>query len=154
MRYTNHLLFWLYCSRRGAVASPIHSISERYVDVDCHNQGSMFMSDCWTLLGISDYLTEWNQTTPVCPDSSRCCSGDEPWSTCFLRLARGLGGQDCTTVNDQPCTWDNRVSEYLDPSIHDKVRYVVKSIYGVHDFFSSYYKGKSLLKTLDPCTLL
>ena len=40
------------------------------------------------------------------------------------------------------CTWDNTVSGYLDPSIVPKVRYVVKSIYGVHDFFSSYFKGE------------
>ena len=153
MRHTYHLLFWLCYSRPFTVASPIQSINERYVDVDCHNEGSMFMSECWTRLGISDWLTRWNQTTPVCSDSSRCCSDDEPWSTCFLRLARGRGGQDCTTVDDQPCTWDNEVSEYLHPSIYHEVRYVVKSIYGVHDFFSSYFKGKTVLKILDPCML-
>ena len=45
-------------------------------------------------------------------------------------------------MDDQMCTWDNTVSAYLDPIIVSKVRYVVRSIYGVHDFFSSYFKGK------------
>ena len=75
-------------------------------------------------------------------DSGRCCLKNEPWSKCFLRLGRGLGGGDCSTMDDQMCTWDNTVSAYLDPSIMPKVRYVVKSIYGVHDFFSSYFKGE------------
>ena len=53
-------------------------------------------------------------------------------------------------MDDQMCTWDNTVSAHLDPSIVSKVRYVVKSIYGVHDFFSSYFKGEMS----EACTLL
>lgn len=47
-------------------------------------------------------------------------------------------------MDDQTCTWDNAMSAYLDPSIAAQARYVVKSIYGVHDFFSSYFKGKPI----------
>lgn len=45
-------------------------------------------------------------------------------------------------MDDQTCTWDNTVSADLDPRVVSKVRYVVKSIYGIHDFFSSYFKGE------------
>ena len=147
MHHIFSLLLWLHITLRPTNASPIHSISNRQVDVDCYNQGSVFVSECWHLLGLSAYLDEpekgWNQTTPVCSDSSRCCLINEPWSTCYLRLGRGLAGADCTTVNDQTCTWDNAVSPHLHPSIVAQVRYVMKSIYGVHDFFSSYFKGKT-----------
>lgn len=146
MLFTSPLLFWLFVSLRLIRGSPIHNISERQIDVDCGDPASVFVSDCWITLGLSDYLndpkTGWNQTTSVCSDSTRCCLIDEAWSTCFLRLGRGLAGGDCTTVDDQTCTWDNAVSPHLDPSTFAKVRYVVKSIYGVHDFFSSYFTGK------------
>ena len=148
MYFLSSLPLWLLVSLKFANASPIHSISIRQLEVDCYNKAAIFCSECWTTLGLSDYLnnegTGWNQTTPVCSDSTRCCMQGEPWSTCFLRLGRGLSGADCTTVDDQTCTWDNQISEYLDPSIEAKVRYVIKSIYGVHDFFSSYFKGKML----------
>ena len=237
MSCVSPLLLLLFVSFDLIHCSPIHSISERQVDIECNDPGSVFVSECWTRLGISSYLTDektgWNVTTPVCKSSTeptfpfrsvlgkpppawlghgksswllfaltsqpfgiglplinylsdlsltisnpviagtgsiraglcsiikfqdshadseiylgsesrRCCLTDEPWSTCFLRLGRGLGGGDCTTMDDQTCTWDNTVSPYLDPSIAAQVRYVVKSIYGVHDFFSSYFKGKLL----------
>ena len=146
MYFLSSLPLWLLVGSTFTTASPIKSLNTRQLEVDCYNKAAIFCSDCWSILGLSEYLdhegTGWNQTTPICSDSTRCCMQDEPWSTCFLRLGRGLSGADCTSVNDQACTWDNQVSEYLDPSIEAKVRYVVKSIYGVHDFFSSYFKGR------------
>jgi len=66
----------------------------------------------------------------------------EAWSTCYLRLGRGIAGEVCTTMDDSQCKWNGEMSPYLAPSIYAQVRYVMKSIYGVHAFFSSYFKGK------------
>lgn len=127
-------------------ASPFGRISQGYNEINCGSSAAAFDSACWTRLGLSQYLvdteTGWYATTPVCLDSTQCCLSDEPWSTCFLRLGRELGGADCTTMDDSKCTWDNEVGKNLSESIEAEVRYVMASIYGVHEFFSSYFKGK------------
>lgn len=151
MRYPFILVVWPLLALRLAHSSPLRPSSKRQIDVNCNDPAAVFVGSCWITLGVSDYLddptTGWNHTTPVCSDSTKCCLQGEAWSTCYLRLGRGLGGADCTSVDDQTCTWDNAISPYLDPSIAPQVRYVMKSIYGVHDFFSSYFKGDPALET-------
>ncbi len=100
---------------------------------------------CWDELDIPGYLAGWNQTTPTCPagdDGSSCCHAQEPWTTCFLRLAYGRGGADCTSINPQLCSYD-QLSPSLDPSIAPKVGYVVWNIVTINSFFTSYYAGKA-----------
>lgn len=118
-------------------ASPLPSLVERQVDLDCDNPAAIYMSECWGALNIGDYLSHWNQTTPVCSDSAHCCVNGEAWSTCFLRLARNSAGQNCLNLESADCVWQDK-SISVDPSIYGQVRYVFKSIYGVHDFFSTY----------------
>ena len=132
-------------------ASPLPDLSERQVDMDCDNPGAIFMAGCWNALNIGDYLYNWNKTTPVCADSTRCCVNDEAWSTCFLRLGRAYAGQNCLSIGDTDCTWQDE-SIHVDPSIYPQVRYVMKSIYGIHGFFSTYNTGKQSSNTVDTGT--
>ena len=129
------------------IGNPILSSRKRQAEPNCGDPAAIFYSACWSSLGISDYLdnpaTGWNHTTPVCDDSTRCCVPDEAWSTCFLRLGRGLSGEDCTSMGNDNCKWNEEMSTTLAPSIYAQVRYVLKSIYGVHDFFSTYFTGES-----------
>ncbi|KAL8810882.1 MAG: hypothetical protein Q9200_002230 [Gallowayella weberi] len=127
-------------------AWPLARLAERQdltLDV-CANQEAIPDSRCWNLANIPSYLndptTGWMKTTPTCDDSTRCCSTqDDGWSTCYLRLALPGVGQDCTTLNDHPCVAQTVLAPELDHSIIPQVRTMVLSIYGVHDFFSTYY---------------
>ena len=113
----------------------------------CANQKAVPDSRCWNLANIPSYLndptTGWIHTTPTCDDSTRCCvPSDDGWSTCFLRLALPDSGQDCTTLNDHPCTTQGDLDPNLAPTILPQARYTVMSIYGVHDFFSTYFNSE------------
>ncbi len=147
----NTFLVLFFLGLESISCSPIPWLSERQDDPQCGNPAAVFVSSCWTTLGVSNYLenpqTGWNHTIPVCSDSTKCCLLNEAWTTCYLRLGRGVAGEDCTTMDDSQCKWNGEISSYLDPSIYAQVRYVMKSIYGVHAFFSSYFKGKP------PCRL-
>ena len=100
---------------------------------------------CWDELNISDYLDNWNQTTPACEasggDGSDCCNPQEPWTNCFLRLAYGSAGFDCTKFDPQSCTLQALRSD-LDPRIAPKVGYVVRNIVTIHSLFVSYSLGE------------
>ncbi|KAL8818948.1 MAG: hypothetical protein Q9191_007833 [Dirinaria sp. TL-2023a] len=132
-------------------ASPLPSLVERQVDMDCDNPAAIYMSECWGALNLGDYLAHWNQTTPVCADSAHCCINGEAWSTCFLRLARNSAGQNCLTVDSPDCVWQDK-SISVDPSIFPQVRYVFKSIYGVYGFFSTYATAQQASLMITPLT--
>ena len=102
------------------------------------NPAASFDDSCWGVLDLSDWLsnpkTGWNATTPVCTDSedgTNCCEPDEPWTTCFLRLAHGNSLYDCSQINVQSCADEGTLSPYLSPSIVPQTRYVMKNIYGI-----------------------
>lgn len=123
-------------------ASPIPetTVQTRQV-VNCTDLEANFDSSCWTTLGLSRYLeypeTGWIFTTPKCTEDqggANCCKPDQPWSTCYLRLAHGYPGQDCSEINSQACTWDATLA--VDPRIAAEVRYVIRNIYSM--FSSSY----------------
>ena len=104
---------------------------------------------CWDELDIPDYLAGWNKTTPICQanggpgnDGSACCVANEPWSTCFLRLAYGSTGSDCTTMNAQSCVLQP-LNPKLDQSTAPKVGYVVRNIVAINNLFISYNTRKS-----------
>ena len=113
--------------------------------VDCNNSTSGASSTCWDELAIPDYLLNWNRTTPICAgsdDGHDCCLPKEPWSTCFLRLAYGRPGYDCTPIISESCSI-NQLSPSLDPSIASKVRYVVQNIVSINNVFASINTGES-----------
>ena len=112
---------------------------------DCNNTSSDASTTCWDELDIPSYILGWNLTTPTCTGShgeNDCCQPEEPWSKCFLRLAYGQQGYDCTRLLSQSCTL-NQLSPSLDPSIASKVRYVVQNIVNINQVFASYNLGES-----------
>ena len=119
----------------SVIASPIpETILQRRQTVNCTDLNADFDSSCWATLGLSDYLiypqTGWMFTTPSCSEDSsdtNCCKPDEPWSTCYLHLAHGVAGSDCSEINPQSCTWDPSLD--VNPSIAAQVRYVMRNIY-------------------------
>ena len=112
--------------------------------VNCTDLGANFDSSCWITLGLSGYLsypeTGWMYTTPNCTEDqsgANCCKPDQPWSTCYLRLAHGYSGQDCSKINPTACTWDPTLA--VDPKIAAEVRYVSRNIYSTFLFTHSAY---------------
>ena len=122
-------------------ADPVESPIEPRQLVNCDDLSADFDESCWATLGLSDYLldpvTGWNVTTRRCStvddgldnDGSDCCKIDEPWAKCFLHLAHGWAGMDCSEINAQMCTWDPKMAVH--PSIAPKVRYVMRNIFGL-----------------------
>ena len=112
---------------------------------DCNDTSSDASTTCWDELDIPGYILGWNLTTPICAgsdDGHDCCQTQEPWSKCFLRLAYGQQGHDCTRIASQSCIL-TLLSSSLDPSIASKVRYVVQNIVNTNQVFSSYNLGES-----------
>lgn len=116
--------------------------------INCYDSGAEFDSSCWATLDIPNYLTHqnngWIHTTPTCAsgqDTSACCQSGEAWSTCFLRLATGAAGKDCTEMGSQFCTYSSQLDPGLSPTIRAQVQYVVLNIYRMNDLFTSMYQG-------------
>ena len=94
---------------------------------------------CWSSLGLSGWLKEWNATAPRCgsfDDGTKCCgpnkNTNESWSTCFLRLALGDSDFDCTQINEKSCSLEGfRLSASANSSNAPQLRYVVRNIYGM-----------------------
>ncbi|KAL8823424.1 MAG: hypothetical protein Q9170_008359, partial [Blastenia crenularia] len=98
---------------------------------------------CWDTLRIKDYLTNWNKTTPACEvsrgDGSDCCTAEESWTTCYLRLAHKAAGYECDSTNSNFCSGSVlRVSNTLPPAIQAQAMYVVQAIYQIHQLFAAY----------------
>ena len=144
------LIFAISVYLRFTASSPVYTESRtaNLQNRDTHNCTNLYAEAntlCWDELDISDYLASWNRTTPTCETSSGgsdCCRASEPWTTCFLRLAYGTPGADCTQLDPQRCI-SNQLSTHLDSSIAPKVGYVVRNIVSVNSLFSSYYQGES-----------
>ncbi|KAL6720225.1 hypothetical protein ACLMJK_002146 [Lecanora helva] len=118
---------------------------------NCTDLNAVFDSRCWQELGLSGYLmdpeTGWNHTVRVCStaqnaennDGSDCCKPTEPWTTCYLRLAHGTPGQDCSQINSQFCSYQSHLDDDIRPDLKPQVQYIMKNIYAVNDFFTTYY---------------
>ena len=131
-----------------ASASPL--LNERQT-IDCVNPQASFSSSCWDTLDIPKYLNNWIKTTPKCEPNGRgigCCIADEPWSTCFLRLAHGVSGADCSEISSTTCSWDPTLASDLAPAIKPQVRYVMRNIYVINSLFTELSSGK--LPELEP----
>lgn len=136
---------WQHLHKRRA---EIHELEKRQ-QVNCTDPYAFFFSECWGILNIQDYLidpeTGWIATTRICQDSggrnednngANCCRKDEPWSTCYLRLAIPGSDHDCTSTSVDRCDAAMIQGIKVDPSIHPYVRYTVKNIYGMLVFFA------------------
>lgn len=142
---------------------PISDLDIRQV-VDCTDLKASFDSSCWNTLNLKGYLnnpeTGWNRTAPICigdEDDAACCLPTEPWTTCYLRLAHGFPGTDCSEINAQDCSYNPSLA--VDPRIASFVAYTVKTIYGtlpkrplsklyltsnstaVNDFFTTWFNA-------------
>lgn len=94
-----------------------------------------FDSSCWNTfsleVNLNDPETGWNRTAAICTsddDDAACCLPTEPWTTCYLRLAHGFPGTDCSEINAQDCSYAPSLA--VDPRIALYVAYTVKTIYG------------------------
>lgn len=104
--------------------------------LDCNDTATTFDESCWDTLDMGGYLndpvTGWNHTVPICQEwdrDSTCCLSTEPWTTCYLRLAHGVSGADCSQINAQTCSYDATL--HVNPSIQAHVHYTLKNIYGI-----------------------
>lgn len=52
---------------------------------------------CWDTLQMNQWMFNWNFTTKTCEQG-------EIWSNCFLRLAYGSTGYDCSTLGSLNCS--------------------------------------------------
>jgi len=134
-----------------AAASLVHAapgfptLENRQVP-DCSNLQAVRSASCWDQLNIPIYLTTWKANTPTCTtgdNGANCCEANEPWSTCFLRLATGATGSDCTAISVPGQCSDSRVTSTLSPDIVVKASYVVSTIVAIHDLFEGYAAGMS-----------
>ena len=124
-----------------ASASPL--LNQRQTS-DCVDSRAIFSSSCWDTLDIPKYLNNWIKMTPKCEgngDGSSCCTADEPWSTCFLRLAHGIAGADCSEISFAKCSWDPTLASDLPPAIKPQVRYVMRNIYVINSLFTELSSG-------------
>lgn len=86
---------------------------------DLSNSTGAVYPSCWDILGMDEWMFEWNSATMT-------CKGEEIWSTCFLRLAYGSAGYDCSTLGNLKC-----VAPQLGGPVTDaRVFYGAFSIYG------------------------
>lgn len=140
--WATSLIYLAGCSPVIQSRSP-SSLRPRQAE-DCRGLQSIPNSACWDTLNITQYLndstTGWAKTTPTCQpgaEDSNCCHQGEAWSTCFLRLAGGPAGADCTAV-DQGLCQGTAVFANLAPSIRAQVRYVLIGILKIHDLFMTW----------------
>ena len=135
-------------------ALPVVELQSRQTDDECSAGGEVYRSSCWDKYDLSNFVRQWNATyskttcgtvdDPLDCTTSRTCLADEPWSTCFLRLAENQSGQSCTSLDGQGCDKNSKLDPNLDPSILAQVRYISRSIYMVESFFGSYFTGNSI----------
>ncbi len=121
-------------------ADDVLAMDKRFT-YDCTDLKASFDSRCWAELDLTAYLTDpvtgWNNTVRRCDvaetarndDGADCCKADEVWTTCYLRLAHGSPGQDCSQINAQSCSYQSTLDPNMDPAIKPKVQYMMRNIY-------------------------
>lgn len=98
----------------------------------CIDLTAPLTQECYQEMEISQYLISWPLTN--------LCDIGELWSTCFIRLATGKSGVDCTTLDSTLCNLQG-LDLVVDPSIKPVVRYVIATIQNVQWFFSKLAAG-------------
>lgn len=152
---TTTLLGVLCVHSLAHVLPSTQSLLARQTDDECAQAGEVYRASCWDKYDLSNYLMKWNQSMmatvcgtvadPLDCDTERTCLADEPWSTCYLRIAELNAGESCLSLDGQGCDKNSPLDPNLDPSIKGQVRYIVRSIYMVESFFGSYFSGISFL---------
>ena len=78
------------------------------VDVDARSAAAPLNQTCWSSLHCLGSLKQWSADTQTCgqnygqsgySNASLCCLSSEPWSTCFLRMAKGSAGSSCFEID-------------------------------------------------------
>lgn len=77
--------------------SPTTSSSSTPNCTDVSSSTGATYPSCWDTLGMTQWMFNWNFTTTTCQPG-------EIWSTCFLRLAYGSAGYDCSTLGSLNCS--------------------------------------------------
>ena len=128
--------------------------------VNCADLNAAISPLCWDILKIPDYLNDptegWKAKTPICTIADNkqfCCEPNEPWSTCFLRLAHGTPNQDCTQLGglganfapgNDPCPFNGAYR--LNRTTAPEARHVLSSIVNIRDALTIYKTGTWLMK--------
>lgn len=108
-------------------------------------RSTSYNETCWNTLIVAEYIVKWEQDVAKCPqDNNTCiqtgCKCNEPWSSCFLRLATGTPNYNCTQINIGHCTLEGfplNNPESLDlPQNH----YVVRNLFAINNFFVNWCK--------------
>lgn len=129
----------------GHAAPHLSTLENRQV-ANCSDLQAVHSASCWDELNIPDYLTSWKANTPTCgngDDGSKCCKPNEAWSSCFLRLATGTTGSDCTTLTAGTCSNSQVAASTLSPDIVVKASYVVLNVVTIQNMFMGYVSGMS-----------
>lgn len=151
---TGTAILGMLCIRSFAYVVPSAPLLlSRQTDDECNSTGEVYRASCWDKYDLSNYLRIWNQTMmatvcgtvadPLDCDTERTCLADEPWSTCYLRIAELNAGESCLSLDGQGCDKDSKLDANLAQSILGEVRYIVRSIYMVESFFGSYFTGEA-----------
>ena len=110
-------LFALIYTIASVLTRPYDSAALQPRSINCTDPRAPTDSSCWQALNLTAWLTNRNQTTPTCKESqdgADCCLVGEAWNRCFLRLAHGCSGSNCTQINAQACTWDQSLAVIWD----------------------------------------
>ena len=87
-------IFLLCGSHSHASTIPRGQVYERR-QFNCKDTSAeaVFDGSCWGQLGLTDYINSWT-ARPCNPGETGigCILPNEPWSTAFLRLAKGSAG--------------------------------------------------------------
>lgn len=86
---------------------------------DLSNATGTTYPSCWDTLGMNQFMFRWNST-------AQGCEKGEIWSTCFLRLAYGMAGYDCSRLGSLKCTPPRFDGPVTDPQVF----YAAFNIYG------------------------
>ena len=133
-------LLWILCCHllyALSVPLPEKEIEKRAFDCEDTSPAAIFDSRCWGLLKLTEFVNQWS--VPLCgPNSTgkNCSLLGEPWSTTFLRLAKGQAGFDCTKICMGSCHYDSDLDPNLNKRIKAQVRYVTYTIFSQFELLS------------------
>ncbi|KAL8657547.1 MAG: hypothetical protein Q9226_001807 [Calogaya cf. arnoldii] len=96
------------------------------------------------MMNVGEYLITW----PL----NNICEVGELWSMCYIRLATGKSGVDCTNLDSPSCNVEivKALMPNVDASIAPLVRYVIASMQNVYLFFRKWAEITKALDQGDP----
>ncbi|KAL9627717.1 MAG: hypothetical protein Q9204_006377 [Flavoplaca sp. TL-2023a] len=137
-------------SARPKVSLPNDNRPKSYISssgLDCLDDSSSHVSDCWDILEINDWLPQWFLQIPQCTPQSSSNAGcndrdpPEPWTTTFMRITTGGGNWNgCSDMGNTNCQYHPYpclgISD--DPLLRARYKYVAYTITNLHQFFSTW----------------